>query len=371
MNKPRSLYLHIPFCLSKCRYCDFASAPTDGSTRAAYLSALRREILSLPEGELDTVYFGGGTPSLLTERELAALMGAITLRFHLSNNAEITLEANPKTATQDKLRAFRALGISRLSIGMQSMIPSELAALGRAHSREDFLRTYENARTVGFRSVNVDLMYGIPEQTIETLTETLDALLAVSPDHISAYGLILEEGTPFYSARNTLALPDEDTEFEMYGVVTSRLREAGFCHYEVSNYAISGHECKHNLVYWRQMPYYAAGLAASSFVGGLRRTNTRDMRAYLTDPLSAAAEMVRVEGADAEFEYIMLALRLSEGIDEATFFDRFGVRFRDKYADKLAPYLRAGYLLLTDKRTALTEKGLYVSSALLAELCPD
>ncbi len=371
MSKPRSLYLHIPFCLSKCRYCDFASAPTDGETRAAYLAALRREILALPKGELDTLYFGGGTPSILSERELASLTEAVARRFCLANDPEISLETNPKTATRDKLRAYRDLGVSRLSIGMQSMIPRELRALGRAHSREDFLRTYEDARAVGFRSVSVDLMYGIPEQTPASLSETLDALLALSPDHVSAYGLILEEGTPLYAARESLALPSEDAELEMYGVVTSRLREAGFCHYEVSNYAKPGHECRHNLVYWRQMPYFAAGLAASSFVDGVRRTNTRDLRAYLRDPLSAVAESVEVEGADAEFEYIMLALRLSEGIDEAAFSARFGCSFREKYASQLAPYIRAGYLVTESGRTALTEDGLYISSALLTELYPD
>lgn len=336
----------------------------------AYLSALKKEILSLPQGELDTLYFGGGTPSLLTEQELSDLLDTVTRRFSFTENAEISLEANPKTGDKDKLRAYRALGINRLSIGMQSMIPGELRALGRAHTREDFLRICEDARDVGFRSVNVDLMYGIPEQTFSSLRETLDRLLALSPDHISAYGLILEEGTPLWRDRDRLAIPDEDTEFEMYQVVTSRLREAGFCHYEVSNYARAGHECRHNLTYWEQKPYYAAGLAAASFVGGVRRTNTSDMRAYLADPLSAAVESVRVEGKDAEFEYIMLALRLSRGIDEAEFLFRFGAYFYEKYARVLAPYKDAGYLYTRDGRTALTENGLYISSSLLSELCP-
>ncbi len=370
MNKPRSLYLHIPFCLSKCRYCDFCSAAWGDETRAAYLSALEKEILSLPSGELDTLYFGGGTPSLLSEGELSLLLNAVTRRFTFSDGAEISLEANPKTADRDKLRAYQALGINRLSIGMQSLIPIELRALGRAHTREDFFRLYEDARSAGFASVNVDLMYGIPEQSLSSLSETLDRLLALSPDHISAYGLILEEGTPLWSERERLSLPDEDTEYEMYKVVTSRLRGAGFCHYEVSNYAKSGHECRHNLTYWEQKPYYAAGLAAASFVGGVRRTNTADMKTYLAAPPSAAEESIRVDGIDAEFEYIMLALRLSRGIDEAEFFSRFGVFFKEKYADAIAPYIKAGYLRAEDGRTALNEDGLYISSSLLSDLCP-
>ena len=370
MNKPRSLYLHIPFCLGKCRYCDFCSAAWDECTRAAYLAALEKEILSLPSGELDTLYFGGGTPSLLTERELARLLSAVRRRFSFSDGAELSLEVNPKTASRDKLRAYRSFGINRLSIGMQSMIPSELKSLGRAHTREDFLSTYLDARAADFSSVNVDLMYGIPSQTPSSLAKTLDELIALSPDHISAYGLILEEGTPLWRERDHLALPDEDEEHEMYRVVTSRLREAGFSHYEVSNYAKPGHECRHNLVYWEQKPYYAAGLSAASFVDGVRRTNTEDMHLYLENPLSAVSESASIEGVDAEFEYIMLALRLSRGIDEADFHARFGAFFFEKYKGVLAPYLKAGYLTLENGHTALTEDGLYISSALLTDLCP-
>ncbi len=371
MNKPRALYIHIPFCLSKCRYCDFASAPHSEDVRAAYLSALESEILSLPQGELDTLYFGGGTPSLLTPGELERLLSAVSRRFHFSENAEISLETNPKTASEERLRAYRSLGVNRLSIGMQSLSDRELLLLGRAHSSRDFFSTYEWARKADFPSVSADMMYGIPAQTKESLFSTLTQLLSLSPDHISAYGLILEEGTPLWRDRAEISFPSEDEEFRMYEVIVSKLREAGFLHYEVSNYAKPGHECRHNLTYWRQEEYYAAGLAASSFIGGVRRTAVSDMKAYLAAPGKAFSEETEIRDKDAEFEYIMLRLRLSEGIELSDFEARFGFRFESAYRSAIAPYLERGYLLNQGGRLALTDEGLYLSSALLTDLCPD
>lgn len=373
MNDTRGIYLHFPFCLSKCRYCDFCSFPGSGSQeRDAYLEALCREISFAPsEGEeIETVYFGGGTPSLLTPRQLERILDAISRRFRIAQDAEISLEVNPRTADREKLSAFSALGINRISIGMQSLCDRELAALGRIHTSRDAYTVFEDARAAGIGNINLDLMFGIPEQTKRSLAETLRAATELSPEHISAYGLIVEEGTPFFREREELRLPDEDAEYEMYQTVCRMLRDAGYRHYEVSNYAKPGAECRHNLIYWRDRPYFGFGLSAASFLSGVRRVNTRDMAAYLADPLSATQETTAIEGADAEYEYIMLALRLSEGIDEASFCRRFGHSFSESYAERLLPYREAGYLISEGGRTHLTEDGLYISSALLADLLP-
>lgn len=367
------VYLHVPFCLSKCPYCDFLSFPdATEDDRRRYVGALIREIgeRDFPRRRATSVFFGGGTPTLLPLSDFDALLSMIAARFPLAEDAEITFEMNPATADRAKLRALRKLGFNRVSIGCQSTDPGELAALGRAHDAAGFFRAYEDALSAGFENVNIDLMYGIPGQTVASFEKTLGKVVSLSPTHLSAYGLILEEGTPFYARRNRLALPDEDDEAEMYALASSVLRSAGYRHYEISNYARPGFECRHNLLYWKQGEYAAFGLSASSHISGVRATNTRDLAAYLADPVSSVAETTVIKGADAEYEYIMLALRLAEGIDEEDFARRFGRRFDTTYADKLAPFRARGLIVSDGRRTALTDEGLYLQSALLRDLLP-
>ena len=369
MNDVRSLYLHIPFCLSRCRYCDFTShAGLSPHLREAYLDALRREITALPKGELDTLYLGGGTPSLLTPRELEGVLSAVTSRFSFAEDAELSLEMNPRTADREKLRAYRSLGINRISIGAQSLSDGELRALGRAHTAQDFLRAYADAVEAGFENLSCDLMYGLPTQTLPSLEATLDAVLALRPMHLSAYGLILEEGTPLWRERESLVLPDEEEEFAMYRRIVERLSDAGYRHYEISNYARDGAVCRHNMTYWRRNPYYAAGLSASSFVGGVRRTNTASLKDYLADPTNAVAEKTALSPEDAAFEEVMLSLRLSEGLDEAGFRRRHGYDLYERKREVLDRYLTAGVLHSEHGRLYLDDEGLYLSSALLTDL---
>ncbi len=371
MSDIRSLYLHIPFCRSKCRYCDFASFASLGCLeREAYLSALASEIRSLPEGELDTLYFGGGTPSLLTAEELRRLLNAVRERFSFAHDIEITMEMNPGTVTERSLFEYRELGINRASVGVQSFVDRELSALGRIHSAEDACSALRALRGAGYRNVSLDLMYGIPHQTEQSFFESLDIALSFSPEHLSVYGLILEEGTPFYELRAELPLPGEDAEFAMYMMAAEHLQASGYLHYEVSNYARPGAFSRHNMTYWLGNPYYAAGLAAASFCDGVRRTNTSDLAAYIASPLDACAEEIVLTREDAAFEYMMLHLRLGTGIDEREFSTRFGAPFRVRYEEVLAPYVQAGHVIFTERNTALSDTGLYLSSAILTDLLP-
>ena len=369
MSDAASLYLHIPFCLSRCRYCDFAShAKLSEDLRRDYLDALKREIASLPKGELKTVYFGGGTPSLLSESELSSIFDAISSRFTLKPHAEVSLECNPATASAEKLSAFRSLGITRLSIGVQSLSDDELRVIGRAHTASDALSTYRTARACGFASVSLDLMYGLPGQSVASFQKTLDEVMALAPDHVSAYGLILEEGTPLYAERNSLAFPSEDDEYLMYQLAFLKLRDAGYRHYEISNYAKDGHACIHNLAYWQRMPYHAVGLAASSFDGRVRRTHTRSLKEYLADPISSFEEISTLDEKDAAFEEIMLSLRLGQGLSLDGFSSRHGFSVTERYKEILDPWRKRGLLLESDRRLFLSDEGLYLSSALLSEI---
>ena len=367
------VYLHVPFCLSKCPYCDFCSFPgSNGEDRENYVKAVLREIeeRGFPVRRATSVFFGGGTPALLTERQFDALLSAVAKKYGLSDGAEITFEMNPATADREKLRALRSLGFNRVSIGCQSLDDGELRALGRAHTAEDVFSAYEDALAAGFSNINLDLMYGIPRQTAGSFAKTLAKAVSLGPTHISSYGLILEEGTPFFDRQTTLGLPGEDAEADLYAMASQTLRSAGYLHYEVSNYARPGYECRHNLLYWRQGEYAGYGLSASSHIGGVRTTNTRDLKAYLSSPASSVAEEIVIKDGDAEYEYIMLALRTGEGIDEGDFSRRFGHDFRSTYREKLAPYDKRGLLSFAGGRTALTDEGLYLGSALLRDLLP-
>ena len=366
------LYIHVPFCRSKCRYCDFASFPGLSDTaREEYLSALVTEIKGYERKNkirVNSVFFGGGTPSLLSASDMKRVLDAVRSTFEISLGSEITVEANPKTVDKNKLFEYRALGINRLSIGLQSIHENEQKLLGRIHNFDDFLDTYQAARAVGFGNISVDIMYAIPEQTEKSLGETLDAIIDLSPEHISAYGLIIEEGTPFFEMKDSRPLPNEDTELSMYRLIREKLSSAGYSHYEISNYAKAGFECRHNLKYWRDEEYIGVGLAAYSYFEGVRYGNVRDMRSYVENPTSARAETDEISADDEAYEYAMMHLRLSDGFSLSEYSSRFGEDFLGKRAEKIKRYSSLGLLKVERDRLFLTEDGFYLSNSIMADI---
>jgi oxygen-independent coproporphyrinogen-3 oxidase len=369
------LYIHIPFCARKCLYCDFCSFEgSDEALREAYTEALCREIAAwrapLETRVVDTVYIGGGTPSMLSVRQTARILEALHAAFLFAPQVEVTSEVNPATADAEKLRAWHALGVNRLSIGVQSFSDRELTALGRLHTADEAEKFVHLARTCGFEDLSLDLMYGITGQTPESFGATLTRATALEPTHISAYSLKVEPGTPFSAMGDRLVLPDEDTEVDMYESCVSTLASHGYRHYEISNYAKAGYECRHNLRYWTMQEYVGFGVAAYSFFGGRRFGCDRDLKAYLGRDFSHMPPSSEAPLTEAELESdtVMLGLRLGDGIGEETFRRRFGYGFYEKYGARLAPYLAHGLVHFDGQRTALTDRGMYVSLALLCEI---
>ncbi len=365
------LYVHIPYCVRKCSYCDFCSFPVGCSgVPDEYVSRLCDEIASYSDRvsrPLDTVYFGGGTPSLLTPSQMARIVNAIKNSLAVSPSAEITLEANPGTLTSEKVIAFRDLGFNRASVGLQSIHENEMKKLGRIHGYDEFLSSYKMLRDAGFDNISVDLMYGIPYQTKDSFAETLSSVIKLSPEHISVYGLMVEEGTPFFSERDSLPLPTTDEECDMYYMAADMLADAGYTHYEISNYARRGYESRHNTLYWRLGEYIGVGAAAHSFFDGARFFNTSDVGEYISGSdteKNACPEAL----SDLAYEYAMLRLRLKEGFLLSDYEDRFGVSFTSGKDDILARLEREGLVSLVDGKIALTERGFYLSNSILIEI---
>ena len=366
------LYVHVPFCFKKCNYCDFSSyAGLNPEVREAYINKLVSEISSYKRAEkikVDTVFFGGGTPSLLSPLEFQKIAEEIYNSFDVSEKAEFTLEANPKTVTREKLSAYKSFGVNRVSLGLQSIHENELKILGRIHNFEDFKSAYEDVAAVGIENISVDVMYGIPEQTKESFAKTLDEVTALSPNHLSAYGLILEEDTPLYENRASYKFPSEDEECDMYYLACDKLGKIGYSHYEISNYALRGFESKHNLKYWTDSEYVGVGVAAYSYYNGVRFGNSRNIKEYLSADMKEYITESKITPEDEAYEYAMLALRLSRGFSLPEYKERFGVDFTDGRSQKLKLYIKGGYLNLSDERISLTEKGFYVSNTILTDL---
>ena len=368
---PIGLYVHIPFCVRKCAYCDFCSYPySDISWREDYIHRLCAEI-SEYEGrniKVNSIFFGGGTPSLLKEAEFRYIVGAIKKSFMISADAEFTIEANPKTLTEKNLASYIDCGVNRISIGLQSIHENELKSLGRIHNYTDFLDSYNLVRSLGIDNINVDLMYGIPEQTKESFAETLDSLIELAPEHISVYGLILEEGTPLYKNRDALTLPSEDAECDMYYIASQKLSLAGYSHYEISNYAKLGYECRHNLKYWRCEEYIGVGVNAHSYFDGIRFANSDDISEYLDVKCKKYITEDISDSTDEAYEYVMLRLRLAEGLSLSDYYLRFGENFLEGRGPMIDKLRGLGYIGIQNDRLFLTEKGFYVSNAILCEL---
>lgn len=350
-----SLYIHIPFCVRKCGYCDFLSAPADEKARDRYVQALLMEIeryrgTETADRKIKTLYIGGGTPSTLSVKQLECIMQKIKCTFNFHGDMETSMEMNPGTASKEKCRALYQMGINRLSIGLQSTNDKELNTLGRIHSYEDFINTYTWCREAGFQNINVDLMAALPYQTVESYTTGLRKIIRLAPEHISAYSLILEEGTPFYQKYNSgcYPLPDEEQERLMYRETEQILAQAGYERYEISNYAKKGYACRHNLVYWQGGDYLGLGLGSSSYMDGVRFHNTTDLNTYVNqgayvedrEELSVQAKME---------EFMFLGLRVMAGVSGTEFEKRFGKTMEDVYGDVLRKHEEEGLLRIERK----------------------
>lgn len=350
-----SLYIHIPFCVQKCGYCDFLSAPADEKARDRYVQALLMEIeryrgTETADRKIKTLYIGGGTPSTLSVKQLECIMQKIKYTFNFYGDIEASMEMNPGTASKEKCRALYQMGINRLSIGLQSTNDMELKTLGRIHSYEDFLNTYTWCREAGFQNINVDLMAALPYQTVESYTTGLRKIIHLAPEHISAYSLILEEGTPFYQKYNSgcYPLPDEEQERLMYRETEQILAQAGYERYEISNYAKKGYACRHNLVYWQGGDYLGLGLGSSSYMDGVRFHNTTDLNTYVNqgayvEDLEELSVQARME------EFMFLGLRVMAGVSGTEFEKRFGKTMEDVYGDVLRKHEEEGLLRIERK----------------------
>ena len=372
---PLELYVHIPFCVRKCQYCDFLSGPSDEETKDRYIEALLKEIRAAEhteDYEIVSVFIGGGTPSALKAEAIASVMRTLQEKFFFCEDAEVTIEANPGTVDLEKLTIYRNVGINRLSLGLQSTDAEELKLLGRIHSYEEFLKSYEWAREAGFSNINIDLMFAIPGQTGEAWRQHLYQVAELNPEHISAYSLIIEEGTPF--AEQNLDLPDEDTEYQMYEDTAEILERYGYRQYEISNYAKQGYMCRHNAGYWQRREYLGFGLGASSLYRGMRFSNTRRMQEYLKE--SRNSDQIRKDVTvlsrnERIEEFMFLGLRMIEGISEKKFEENFDVRLMDVYGDILQKYEETGFMEHIETKWRLTRKGIHVSNHILADFLLD
>lgn len=395
-KKPLGIYLHIPFCVRKCLYCDFLSFPAGEEMREAYVRALLAEIgaqAPLYGGyEVETVFFGGGTPSLLEERQMDALLEKLASCFcfrpgneEAGEGAEITVEANPGTVSFGKLRSYRRSGVNRLSIGLQSARAEELKALGRIHTWQDFLDSYGWARKAGFSNINVDLMSALPGQTIAAWADTLERVAALEPEHLSAYSLMIEEGTPFYEKygrkgaedASVPPLPDEEEERQMYVRTKDYLEKRGYRRYEISNYARPGYACRHNTACWKREDYAGFGLGAASLRENVRWKNTSDFFAYLKQSAREGLETPLKEEIhsltkqEQMEEFMFLGLRMTEGISGTKFEKNFGISLKQIYGPALGKLEREGLIRREERegdvRFRLTDRGIDVSNYALAE----
>ncbi len=408
--KELSIYIHIPFCVRKCLYCDFLSFPVgirqagqmygqrqDCAKRTAvfgdavqiqkmesYVNLLCREIISEAPGyqeyQVISVFFGGGTPSILPAEELIRILDTVRTHYRLAPDAEITMEMNPGTADAGKLRQYITAGMNRLSIGLQTADDKELARIGRIHDYKTFLTTYELARAAGFENINIDIMAALPGQSISSYERTLHTVTSLVPEHISAYSLILEEGTPLYERRSEYLFPTEEEDREMYCLTKQYLASHGYHRYEISNYAREGYECRHNKIYWQRGDYAGFGLGASSMVRNVRWKNPEDMAVY-----GAYVEKVAVRQGKRQNvlekqaltekeqieEYMFLGLRMIQGVDCRHFRRTFGQQIEEIYGGPLERLCRQGLLVRENNRVSLTDLGIDVSNYVLSQFLFD
>lgn len=371
--KSLELYVHIPFCVRKCNYCDFLSAPGTREVQEQYFYTLFHEIEveaeKYREYQVVSLFIGGGTPSFVDSSYIEALMTKLKESFLFSENAECSIEVNPGSADAEKLCTYKQAGLNRLSLGLQSAKNEELKILGRVHTYEEFEETFHKARKAGFFNINVDVMSALPSQTLDSYEYTLRKVCELVPEHISAYSLILEEGTPFFReyAQKPECLPDEDCERQMYERTKELLEEYGYHRYEISNYAKEGMECRHNIGYWERENYLGLGLGSSSLVENIRFQNETNLEKYKeNEGLPIGREETTLSLNEQMEEFMFLGLRLVKGVEKKEFFRQFGVEI-DKVYDKVLKRNQQDGLLQVGERVALTEKGLDLSNYVMAQ----
>ena len=384
-DKSLELYVHIPFCVRKCEYCDFLSAPAGADTQQEYVRNLLLEIeqkgVRCTDYEVITIFFGGGTPSILKAGWIADILDAIHRNFKVRKDAEITIECNPGTLTFEKLSIYKSAGINRISVGLQSASDAELRELGRIHTYEDFLKSYDLIRKKGFSNINIDLMAALPGQTLKSYEQTLQRVLALKPEHISAYSLIIEEGTPFYEkyeadellrekGEKPQMLPSEETERLMYERTKELLLAHGYERYEISNYARRGYACRHNIGYWRRENYLGFGLGSASLLENERFHNTTDLTDYLGGDY-LAYEQEKLDKKSQMEEFMFLGLRMTDGISTECFRQTFGLTVELVYGPVLEQQIADQLLRKEDGRIFLTERGLDVSNYVMAQFLLD
>jgi oxygen-independent coproporphyrinogen-3 oxidase len=365
------LYIHLPFCPYICPYCDFAKWPLRRSQAERYLAALENEISTVPPFRAVTAFLGGGTPNTYDAPRIAALVEGLRARFEVPAGAEITIELNPDPPLCEGFDRYREAGINRASFGVQSFVPEELAVLGRRHTPRDVAEAVRRARAAGFADVSLDLMFGVPAQTAESWGRSLDAALALEPEHLSTYGLTVEDGTRYaaWQAREPGAFTSQDLEAELYGMAIERLSAAGYEHYEISNFAKPGFRSAHNANYWANGEYLGLGVGAASYLAGERSVRTRDLTAYMEAALAGRpvpVEAERLTGAARAGEAAMLALRTAEGVDVTRFAERYGVEFMTYYAEVLSEMQAAGTIEITGTHVRLTRRGRFVANDVCA-----
>lgn len=368
-----SLYLHIPFCRRKCGYCSFVSYDCRQADIPAYVGALKAELAQRAGGEsIGSIFFGGGTPSLLTAAQIEDILGTVRSLFNVDKSAEITMEANPGTVDGTYLKAVRRLGVNRLSLGVQSLNNKELALLERIHTAEQTRQAVKDARNAGLDNLNLDLIYGLPRQSLADWRETLEKAIALKPEHISAYALTLEEETPMCQAieRNMLPSPDEDLTAGQYELAEDLLDAAGYRHYEISNWAKPNYECRHNLTYWRNEDYIGVGAAAHSSLNGHRLANTSNLDDYLRSSYFLPEMDEKIDDELRLAETLILGLRLGGGMDLIDIQRRYGADVLSCYGSQFREMTEAGLLEHTENRVMLTRRGRLMSNEVFWRLLP-
>lgn len=364
----RGLYVHLPFCLKKCAYCDFVSYAHAFDQEDAYIDALLTEFCTYRGEKIDTVYFGGGTPTALKIENLLKLIDGVYSAFCVLPDAEVTVECNPKTADAAAFRALLHHGVNRLSIGVQSFDDACLQTIGRVHTADDAKKSVEDAARAGFCNVSLDLMFGLPGQSAQSLQSSVQTAMSLPIRHISCYGLILEEHTPLWHQVQTggLTLPGEDEEVQMYRDLIKQLAAHDFVQYEISNFAKDGFWSRHNLKYWNDLEYIGCGAAAHSYFQGERFFHGADLADYIQDP-NRREGVTALSVEEQMGEFMMLGLRKTAGVSRSEFFARFGILLDDRYKKEIETFTQAGLLESVGDRLRLSQQGVYVSNTVMCE----
>lgn len=382
MKQEIELYIHIPFCVKKCNYCDFLSFPSGTEQQEKYALQLIKELTFRSplcgEYAVSSVFIGGGTPSIISEKLIAEIMQTIDKYYYVKPDMEVTIECNPASAMRHKFTAYRNAGINRLSIGLQSADNAELKMLGRIHTFEDFLKSYQSARMEGFTNINIDLINCFPMQSIKTWKKTLRNVLMLKPEHVSVYNLIVEEGTPFYDMREKglLLMPTEEEQAEIDSFTAECMARYGFGRYEFSNYSRPGRECRHNIGYWTGVPYIGFGIGAASYFGGMRWKNTSDIGEYMEIDLGGDADeacgrlmkdTVKLTRENRMEEFMFLGMRMLQGVSAGDFRKNFAAEIENVFGAPLKKGIEQGLIEAEGDRYRLTKRGIEVSNVVLSE----